>query len=92
MCAVEDAINRHNYHHSYHQKHHIARVLVRGELSGDVALVALHIRVEDECVDDHDDLNRGNIYVHILARLLLLDLREEAVHKLVVQEEPSSKL
>ena len=92
MRTVKDAINCHNEHHGYDQEDHITRVLIRGELGGDVALVPLHVRVEDERVDDHEDLNRGHVHVHILARLLLLDLWEEAIHERVVQEEPSGPL
>ena len=92
MRTVKDAINCHNAHHGYDQEDHIARVLVRGKLGGDIALVPLHVRVEDERVDDHEDLNRSHEHVHILARLLLLDLWEEAIHELVVKEEPSGPL
>eukprot|EP00353_Schmidingerella_taraikaensis_P017815 CAMPEP_0185607386 /NCGR_PEP_ID=MMETSP0436-20130131/5476_1 /TAXON_ID=626734 ORGANISM="Favella taraikaensis, Strain Fe Narragansett Bay" /NCGR_SAMPLE_ID=MMETSP0436 /ASSEMBLY_ACC=CAM_ASM_000390 /LENGTH=214 /DNA_ID=CAMNT_0028239297 /DNA_START=1656 /DNA_END=2299 /DNA_ORIENTATION=- len=87
MSAVEDSIDDHDKNHDDDDDDHVTRVLIRGELGGDISLIALHVRVKDEDVDDQNYLNRRHIHVQINTWLLLLYLGEESSHERVVPDE-----
>ena len=50
MCTVEDSVYDHDTNHDYQEDNHVARELIRLELCGNIALIALHIWVEYESV------------------------------------------
>ena len=65
MGAVKNTVNHHDADHGDDNQYHVSRVLVGGELSGNVTLISLHERVEQECVRYSDDLDSCDVDVQV---------------------------
>ena len=92
MRGVEHSIDDHDDDLGDQDEDHASGVLIGGELCRNIALIALHVRVEDEGVDCDDDLDRCNVDVQIDTWFLLLNIREQSLHKWVFPDEPLEHL
>lgn len=87
LGLVDVPLDDHQEDHDGQHDHHVPRELVSVHLREDRGMLSVHLRVHDENIKAHQDLNRDHELVVVDARLLYLQGREQPLHVPVVYKD-----
>lgn len=87
LALVDVSISDHNNNHDRQDDNHRPTELVLGDLVEEGRVVGVHVGVEDQDENAHEDLDEHYVRVEVEARLLQLQLWKDLLHVFILDKQ-----